>query len=567
MAGQALRRGRKSLRRWEARWRGETVWENYDRLFHRDVAPLLKAPPAAEKPKRILFWSPLAPWNHTLIERFLATNLQLRGHEVITAWCDGGQPHCCMEREKFAKRDCQVCSAHGGYVLGVFQGHSRRLSEFVTPTLQAELAARCREMDAAALVAFQYAGISLGAHAARYLTSYYSGFVPLEAHLDTAQRILAGEWLYTIYAEKLMESVRPDVVVMFSGNDASFHGPFRRMRQLGARVVTWDESPQWKDGFYFAHNACAGDVPLAELWPAAAVTPLTVIEEQTLATYIEDWSAGRASAINYHPNRQSDAAALRERLRLPVGKPLLVAFSNVVWDSNVITKNVGFRDMREWVRVLTEWFAAHPETCLVLRAHPGESKIPQEAFKTRPDSTLPALVKSLFPTGLPDNVRVVPAEDDADSYVLGQLASAVAIYTTNIGFELALRGKQAWVGGLAIYRGKGFTCDLESPTHLREMLDRGGWDEPLSPDKLALAKRFLHFWVFRYAVRLPWHRRAHANLYSEVRFKDFNFLRPGGDAQLDALAEGVLNGQPFFDLPKHSAAAWKLAGDAEWRSS
>lgn len=564
---RTLRQGRKSLHRWQARWRGESVWENYDRLFQRDIAPLLPHIRPGTDARRILFWSPLAPWNHTLIERFLAVNLRLRGHEVITAWCDGGQPHCFMEREKWAKRDCLVCSAHARYVLGIFGGPLRKLSEFISPAEQQAMAAECAAMPGEVLREFTDRGLALGAQAARYLTSYYSGFVPFEAHLDTARRVLAGERLYTQYAERLAAEVKPDVAFMFSGNDASYHGPFRRLRQMGVPVVTWDESPQWKDGFYFAHITCAGDVPLADLWPAAATQVLTSAQEAELARYLEDWSAGRASAINYHPNPESDAARLRERLGLPADKPILAAFTNVVWDSNVLTKNVGFRDMREWVGLLLDWFAAHPECFLVLRAHPAESKIPQEAFKTRPDSTLPALVKSLRPEGLPANVRVIPAEDDADSYVLANMAALVTVYTTNIGFEMALRGKQVWVGGLAIYRGKGFTHDLESPAHLRALLDRGHWAEPLPAEQLALARRFLHFWVFRYVTRLPWHHRAHANLYGEVRFEDFRFLRPGGDPQLDALADCLLAGRPFVDIPRRSGARWRFGQETRWQTS
>lgn len=557
----------KPIRQWRNRLKGERSWQNYERLFDRDVALRLGQTPVPAQRLKVMFWSPLAAWKHTLIESFLATHLRLRGHEVVTAMCDGGQPHCCMERSGFKRPLCNVCEDQALYQLRAFRRPTRRLSEFVTPARQQQTLAECRQLDAAGLQACAVHGIALGLQAARYLTSYYNGFVPLEENLATAQRVLAGELLYTRYAEAVVAQERPDVVVMFSGNDASFHGPFRRMKQMGVRLVTWDESPQWKDGFYFAHNTCAGDVPLADLWPSEAATPLNAEQQAAISGYLEDWSRGKASAINYHPNPQSDEAALRERLQLPPGRPLLVAFSNVVWDSNVLTKNAGFRDMREWLQVLVDWFAAHPDCLLVVRAHPGERKIPQAAFQTRSDSTLPALLRCHYPAGLPANVRVVPAEDDTDSYTLGRMADAVTVYTTNIGFELALRGKQAWVGGLSIYRGKGFTCDLEGPAHLRQMLNAGKWAEPLPPAQGELARRFLHFWVFRYATRFPWHRRAHANLYSEVLFKDFRFLLPGGDPALDAVAERILDGRPFVDVPPVSRAVWQFHGESRWQSA
>lgn len=554
------------LPQWRARLKGERPWQNYRRLFARDVAPRLARVKPASPARRILFWSPLSAWSHTLIENTLATHLRMRGHEVVAAFCDGGQPHCCLERSGFARPLCNVCEDQSLYNLQSFQRPFVRLSEHVTKAQQQEVMAQCNAMSPEALRAFTCQEIPLGAQAVKYLTTYYNGFVPFDEHVDTARRLLAGEWLYTMYAERVAASFRPDVVFMFSGQDTQFYGPFRRFRQLGIPTVTWDESPQWPDGFYFSHDACAGDVPLSPLWPEASQRRLSPSERAATLQYLEDWRSGRASVLSFHPNPQRDVAVLRERLGLPEGKPVVVAFSNVVWDSNVITKNVGFRDMREWLATLVEWFTAHPQFCLVLRAHPGEARTPPE-FRTRGDSTLPALVNSVSPQGLPDNIRLVPAEDNADSYVLGELADAVTTYTTNIGFELALRRKAVWVAGQAIYRGKGFTRDLTGPGHLRQVLDQGGWCRPLPDEQHDLALCFLHLWVFRHIVRIPYRRRDRTNQFSDVHFKDFKFLLPGGDEQLDAMSESLLQGRPFLDIPRRSSAVWKQPGETRWQTA
>ena len=548
------------------RLRGERPWQNYERLFDRDVAPrLAKVKPAAAG-KRILFWSPLAPWSHTLIENTLATHLRLRGHDVLAAFCDGGQPHCCLERSGFARPLCNVCEDQSLYNLRSFQRPFVRLSDHLARAMQQEVVSKCNAMGPEELRAFVHHGIALGAQAVDYLTTYYNGFVPFEPHLDTARRLLAGEWLYTLYAERVAAQYRPDLVVMFSGQDAQFFGPFRLFRQMGIPVVTWDESAQWADGYYWFHNACAGDVPLGPLWPEARQRRLADGERAAVLKYVEDWRTGRATVLTFHPNPEGDVAALRARLNLPAEKPTLVAFSNVVWDSNVITKNVGFRDMREWVETLIAWFREHPECCLVLRAHPGEARIPK-AFLTRNDSTLAAMVAAVCPGGLPGNVRLIPAEDNADSYVLGELAAGITAYTSNIGFELALRGRQVWVAGQALYWGKGFTVDIEGPGHLRQMLDRGGWHTPLPAEQHELALRFLHLWVFRQIVRIPYRKRDRNNLFSGVFFKDFKFLLPGGDPQLDAMAECVLGGRAFLDIPPRTAAIWRNDDSPRWQSA
>lgn len=561
LAGRALRRlGLEDLR---ARLEGEDVAKNHARLFRRDIAPLLAQVKPATPRRRLVCWTPFSPWYHTLIEYFLATNLRLRGHEVVVAACDGEPPHCAMDRAKFVRPPCAGCVAHSDYLLKNFALESRRLREFVGDAEQAEITERCRAMGADELRAFRLADIALGEHAARFLTTYYNGFAELVPRLDTARRILAGEWIQTLYAERMAGRLQPDRVLMFSGNDAQHFGPFRRLRQLGVPVTTWDESGQWSDGFYFMHDACAGDVALDGFWPEAARTPLSPEQAAEVGQYLKDWRRGEVCGTRYHPSPDSDPARLRQRLHLPDGQPILLALPNVVWDSNVVSKNVGFRDSREWLRTLVDWFAKHPDKCLVLRAHPAEKKVALDKHVTSEDSTLPALLRAMYPAGLPANVRLIPAEDDADTYVLGELADCVCAYTSNIAMELALRGKRAWVAGLSFYRGKGFTCDLASPAHLLELLEAGGWNRPLTPAETEAGRRFLHLWIFRHAIRLPWHRRERDTYsYPTVRFRDFRFLRPGGDAQIDGIVDRLLTGAPFLDVPWQSQAVWQVEGES-----
>lgn len=565
MARRVMRRaGLEDLR---ARIEGETYLQNHARVFRRDIMPLLREIRPAKDAKKLLFWSPFAAWYHTLVEYFLATNLRLRGHEVTWGACNGEPTHCAMERDRFVRPACSDCFAHTSYLLQVYGLPSHRLQDHVGLAEQRAIRDQCLSLDDQALREFRYQDLPLGEHAIRFLITYFNGFVPYEEHRETARRILAGEWVATLYAERLVAKLKPDRVLMFSGNDAQHFGPFRRLLQLRVPVSTWDECAQWSDGFYFMHEACAGDVAIQSIWEKVADLPLTPKQETEVEGYLEEWRRGVVCGTRYHPSPDSDAVRLRERLRIPTDRPVLLALPNVVWDSNVVAKNVGFKDMREWIQVLLQWFVHHPEVVLVLRAHPAERKVALEKHFTRPDSTMAALVRAMYPNGLPDNVRMIPAEDDADTYVLGQLATCVCTYTSNIGLELVLRGKPTWVAGLAFYRGKGFTSDLQSADHLRKLLDLGNWGRPITAAEAARARRFLHFWVFRHAVRMPWHRRELDTYgYPFAKFRDFQFLRPGGDPQLDAIADRLIDGHPFVDLPWKTNAAWRIGSDDSWQS-
>lgn len=553
----ALRRiGLNDLR---AKIEGENYLDNRRRLFNRDIEPLIRNVSFSDNSQRIIIWSPFAAWYHSLPEYFISTNLRLRGHEVIHALCNGSPPHCAMDRKAFVRPPCESCSMHSEYLVSIFKAPIQKLTEFVPQSEQNNIANECLSMGMHQIKEYKYLSIPLGEHSIRYLTTYSGGFVDAESNLLTIQKILAGEIISTLYAYRLHKQINPTCVLMYSGNDAQHFGPFRVLRELGANVITWDESAQWRDGFYFARNSCAGSVPLDGIWDEEKNLLLADHEKKSAKEYVNQWKNGKVCGTIYHPMPNSNKQEIINKYRLDAAHSTFLAVPNVVWDSNVISRNVGFKDMRHWVKTLIEWFIDNPNKKLLIRAHPAEKRVVLKKHFTREDSTLPALISKMFANQLPDNIIVIPADDDVDTYELGQLCDGVCAYTSNIALELALRGKKTWIAGKSFYRGMGFTTDIASPVHLTSLLERGGWRENLNTNEMDLAVKFLYLWVFRYATRIPWHAREIGTFsYPKVHFKDFKFLIPGRDAQLDAICDRILDGRPFLDIPRTTTARfWK----------
>jgi hypothetical protein len=98
------------------------------------------------------------------------------------------------------------------------------------------------------------------------------------------------------------------------------------------------------------------------------------------------------------------------------------------------------------------------------------------------------------------------------------------------------------VAANAYYSGKGFTLDLESPRHMRELLDRRAFDDRLAPEEIALAERFAHIVRCRRVFPFPFLR--------DGRFQppSFDVLRPGGDPTIDRLCEFLLGRGSYLDI-------------------
>jgi lipid A disaccharide synthetase len=63
---------------------------------------------------------------------------------------------------------------------------------------------------------------------------------------------------------------------------------------------------------------------------------------------------------------------------------------------------------------------------------------------------------------MPENIRLLPANANVNTYDLVQAADAGLVFTTTVGMEMAMSGLPVIVAGQTHYRGKGFTLDADS---------------------------------------------------------------------------------------------------------
>ena len=100
-------------------------------------------------------------------------------------------------------------------------------------------------------------------------------------------------------------------------------------------------------------------------------TPLTDHESEAIDAYLGDRRQGGGSLDNFWRVRVEDLDRIRNELRLEPGRPLVVMFCNILWDSAVMGRDLAFPSMGTWVTEGIRWAETHPEIDLVVRIHPA----------------------------------------------------------------------------------------------------------------------------------------------------------------------------------------------------
>jgi hypothetical protein len=197
--------------------------------------------------------------------------------------------------------------------------------------------------------------------------------------------------------------------------------------------------------------------------------------------------------------------------------------------------------MFDWVERAVR-MAAGQSFALVVRIHPAEGR-----WGTREE------VRDVVASkvgGLPANVRFISAVDALSSYALLDISDLLLTYTTTVGLEAAVRGKQVVVAGETHYRSRGFTTDISVPEQLARVLAEEPRELPAASVELAL--RYAHMFFFRAMIPFP------AIVAQDGRVRRFPRhaadLAPGADPYLDWICERLLDGRDF-GLPDQLACA------------
>ncbi|MEE8138355.1 MAG: hypothetical protein V3T81_05715 [Thermoanaerobaculia bacterium] len=496
--------------------------------------------------KKVLFFTVRGWYIHASTEAVLAKALEMRGAETSFFLCGGTLEQCDFKpgTDPFVTRPlCWRCTGFARRLFEAFDLPVSFLEAYVDSDLRAAAEGAVARMGRDELESFRYRDLPLfdwvQASVQRSLLRGDIGEDPF------SERVLRGflksAVLYVEACEKLLDGEDPQVVVMTNGLFFAERIMLEAARRRGVAAVTYERGMPL-NSVLFDHNQPAIRFDLDPHWPAARQRALTEDESRELDTYLTARARGSVGVVDVWPSMERDRETLYRKLRLSRDRPVVALFTNVLWDSAVFGRDLGFAGMFDWLRSTLELLSALPEVQLVIRVHPAEVRIPMSESRDRAIDR----ISEEFPE-LPPNVRLVGPEDPASSYTLVGFADAILVYTSTIGLEAAVRGKRVLVAGRTHYRARGFTLDVEAKEGYRELLLASFAGAALSTEEVDLARRYAHLFFFRFMHDFPWVVDTPRSA-RRLTFSDFAELRPGRHPVLDRICDAILHGRPFVAL-------------------
>lgn len=495
--------------------------------------------------QRVLFNSQFA-WEFGYVEYAIAAALQERGHAVGMIACAGLPDYCEQENSISRRPACTECT----------QRLCRRLDAFGLPLLAMSeyldeadmLRARCEEVPTESLRDLSVSGVPVGRLAFLNLIQYYRGhpFDLVGEKEAVFRRCVCSAILVTLAADRMIDDFRPDVVCTANGKFLQWAPFYQIARARGIRCVTWEDMRIRTGAVVFACNGIAHELPLEDVWQTAHNPPLTATQRSDLHEHFNHWASGASTPWKYYDDSALvDGEAIRRQLMLSSERRVVSLFPNLCWDSTSVGFDSAFESMYAWLEHTVHCAREMPQIDFVIRAHPGEFKLPPQFQSTTPVAE--HLRRVCRP--LPTNVRLLEGDSPISSYGLGEVSDIVMTYTSTLGVEFAMRGIRPWCVARAPYGRKGFTLDATCPADIERWLNEERFDNRLSPEQVALAEQFAHIFRFRRVLAFP-----HLNDTGDFRPPDWAFFQRGGHRAIDNLCEDILTGGVFLDLGSRRTA-------------
>jgi hypothetical protein len=338
----------------------------------------------------------------------------------------------------------------------------------------------------------------------------------LERNTRAAQAILA--W---------MKDHPPQVVVLPNGSILEMGVIYQVARYLDIPTITYEFGEQ-RGRIWLARNAEVMRQETDDLWAARRDLPLDESQWQQVRDLFT--SRQRASLWENFSRRwqglpNQGGEQVRQALNLDQ-RPIFLLAANVIGDSLTLGRQVFSQNMTEWLERTMRYFHERPQVQLVVRIHPGEryTKGPSVADVAR----------RLLPE-MPENIRLVEANDPINTYDLVEIADVGLAYTTTVGMEMAMSGVPAIVVGQTHYRQKGFTLDPDSWPAYFKLLDQVVADPQafrLSRSQVEQAWQYAYRFFFEYPLPFPWHL---LHFWKELETWPFGrVLSPEGQADFGA---------------------------------
>lgn len=485
---------------------------------------------------KILFWG-VMPWERGGVEHMIATAMKARGHKVYGAKCDGGIAACSMESILYPRPDCDACFSRHQRLLEAWKLNDtyHELSRVLSKDLRQEIESKVDQCSDEQLSDFTLVGLPIGRLALQDLPQFFFRLVDLDDPEIMAfyRRSIKAIASYAVAANKMLDDIAPDRAITTSGRTIAFTGFFQLCQKKGIPVITWDESIGGHGAFIFASNDIAVNYNKPKAWEQLKDIDLSSEEEAFVSDYFKQTEKGTFGRHQYYSDPISDKNIIRDQLHLDPKKPLTVLLTNLTWDTSALKKDVAFDSMLDWLNKTIDFSLGRPEHQIIIRTHPAEGHL---ASYAKGCESVASLLQQTYPE-LPPHIKVISGHDELNSHSLCSMADQIAVYTTTVGIEMAMKGREVMVIGQSHYRGKGFTTDIDTQDeYFERLIHPRRHAKHIEESQIKCARRYAHYFIVKTEVYLD--EFNHLSRH-EYHIEDPKAYLPGGSRRWDALCQNI----------------------------
>jgi hypothetical protein len=353
-----------------------------------------------------------------------------------------------------------------------------------------------------------------------------------------ALKYLENGLMYYESLQAFYKKNHPDIIMVTQGIYllGGIACDFCKVKKI--RFISWDYQYR-RNGLVFSHGDTyhheLGKEPL-ESWETLQMTKE---RNKILDDYFFARREGKLDKdeISYTSGTLTDTEQIANFLSINTNKPLVVVFTNVAWDGKVAVKSNIFDGPVELVWETIEYLLKKDDIQLFIRIHPAEVRESIMAGSQKMED----LIKEKFPL-LPPHIRIILPHENISSYGLAKLARVSVVYSTKMGLEAMLMGRQVIMTGDTLYRNKGFGLQPKTKEDYWKLLDDVENIKQIGEEELMRIRKYCYHWFFRRTIVVP---SLYKNRPDSIVLNNLDDLLPGRDPEIDRLSNAIISGEPF----------------------
>lgn len=162
--------------------------------------------------------------------------------------------------------------------------------------------------------------------------------------------------------------------------------------------------------------------------------------------------------------------------------------TNVIGDSATLGRATIFRSQRDWIQQIITYFQERPWLNLIIRVHPDE-------YVNQAKQKLGEIAAAA--AGQTPNIYIIHGHEDVNTYALVDRIDIGLAWVSNIGLDMAIRGKPVVLAAAAQYSGLGLCQEPETEAEYFSTLESIAQNLTSPPEYAIWRGQAYHYIVFK----------------------------------------------------------------------